>query len=522
MFSVSTPFVLSLLVGFSSLSIEVLWIRIVSFSMLTLPQAFSYVLIIFLFGIAAGSYIGKRLCESVKNDLYAISAIVLVIAAAVDISSLHLLNFGNKNLNIALYSSLIFFTALLKSIVFPIAHHLGSNENEKVAASVSYVYFGNILGATLGPLITTFVLLKYATTAHSFYIVGIITLMPAMLALSRANTRALIIKTSAVCLAVCMLTLTLLPNEGIWYRLVKMGFVHEENPHGEFRHTFESQYGVINVKESEAGDIVMGFGMYDGRINTDPRVNSNNIQRAYMIAGLHANPKRVLVIGLSTGSWVNVISWLPGVESIDVVEMNPDYLDLIALYPEVSGILEDPKIQIYTDDGRRWLNRNPQQHYDMIVMNTTHHFRNNATNLLSTEFMELIKSRLHANGVLFFNATKSPDAFFTAAKAFKYAYRYSNAVAAGDTVIPLERDEVIARLAEIRNNSGLLFDVNGKDNELVNKMVDAPFVTIADAEASLQRELQVITDNNPVSEYKYGWLMEHLRKQVFINSPDKL
>lgn len=512
---------LSLLVGFSSLSIEVLWIRVVSFSLLTLPQAFSYVLIIFLFGIAAGSYLGKRLCASVHNDLYAISALVLVIAAAVDISSLHLLNADNKNLNILLYSVLIFVTALLKSIVFPIAHHLGSDSGDKVAASVSYVYFGNILGATLGPLVTTFVLLKYATTAHSFYIVGLITLIPALLALSRAHTRARVIKTSVGCLATCLLTLTLLPNEGMWYRLVNMGFIHEKAPSGAFKHTFESQYGIINVRESAKGDIVMGFGMYDGRINTDPRVNSNGIQRAYMSAGLHANPERVLVVGLSTGSWVNVISWLPGVGHIDVIEMNPDYVDLVALYPEVSGILDDDRISIHIDDGRRWLNRNPQQRYDLIVMNTTHHFRNNASNLLSLEFMQLVKSRLNTHGVLYFNATKSPDAFFTAAKAFKYAYRYGSIVAAGDTVIPLERDEIIARLAKMRNNSGLLFDSNGKDRDLLNRMVDAPRVSIADVAAASPRALQVITDNHPVPEYQQGWLMKHLRKHLFANTPDQ-
>ena len=48
-------------------------------------------------------------------------------------------------------------TAAIKSVLFPIVHHLGSSSSgPRVGRSVSNIYFGNIIGATLGPVMTGF------------------------------------------------------------------------------------------------------------------------------------------------------------------------------------------------------------------------------------------------------------------------------------------------------------------------------------------------------------------------------
>ena len=45
------------------------------------------------------------------------------------------------------------------------------------------------------------------------------------------------------------------------------------------------------------------------------------------------------------------------------------------------------------DDGRRWLHRHADP-FDVIVMNTTWHWRSNITNLLSREFMALARAHV--------------------------------------------------------------------------------------------------------------------------------
>ena len=122
--------------------------------------------------------------------------------------------------------------------------------------------------------------------------------------------------------------------------------------------------------------------MYDGRFNTALRNDRNGIIRPYALSLFHAAPRDVLIIGLSSGSWAQVIASNPAVNSLTVVEINQGYLALIAQQPEVASVLRNPKVTIITDDGRRWLSHHPELRYDAIISNTTWHFRSNASNLL--------------------------------------------------------------------------------------------------------------------------------------------
>src|SRR4029077_16304030 len=88
---------------------------------------------------------------------------------------------------------------------------------------------------------------------------------------------------------------------------------------------------------------------------------------------IHSHPKRILIIGLASGSWAQVIVNHPEAESMDIVEINPGYLKLIPQYPVVRSLLTNPKVRVNVDDGRRWLIAHPEEKYDLIVANTTYH-----------------------------------------------------------------------------------------------------------------------------------------------------
>ena len=195
----------------------------------------------------------------------------------------------------------------------------------------------------------------------------------------------------------------------------------------------QNKSGILHVLNARAGgDIVYGANVYDGRTNIDPRVNSNMIHRVLMLSVLKPDAQRVLVIGLSTGAWTRLLTGFPDVKSIDVVEINPGYLQLIEDYPQISAVLKDPRVRVHVDDGRRWLKRNPDARYDLVVMNTTYHWRNYSTNLLSREFLQLVKRHMEPGAVITYNATGSPDVLRTAESVFPHAFRYVNFVTAAD------------------------------------------------------------------------------------------
>src|SRR5690349_370042 len=71
---------LSLSTGFLSLSLEILWVRLFSYTNHSLPQAFAFVLVFYLLGIALGAHLGKKYCQYSKN-LWIVSGFVMLIAS---------------------------------------------------------------------------------------------------------------------------------------------------------------------------------------------------------------------------------------------------------------------------------------------------------------------------------------------------------------------------------------------------------------------------------------------------------
>jgi spermidine synthase len=97
--------------------------------------------------------------------------------------------------------------------------------------------------------------------------------------------------------------------------------------------------------------------------------------------------------------------------------------------------LHNPKVTIITDDGRRWLSHHPDRRFDAIVSNTTWNFRANVTNLLSAEFLDLVRQHLNPHGIAFYNTTDSDRVQRTACLAFPYGARFTNHVVVSDSVI---------------------------------------------------------------------------------------
>lgn len=118
---------LSFLSGFLSLSLEVIWIRLFSFSLLSLPQAFSLALSFFLLGIAIGSLIGKDMCNRGKATISNIGYIFFI-SALFDCFIIFLLSafIIPFPFSTTLFSLFIFIIATLRGIIFPMVHHLGS------------------------------------------------------------------------------------------------------------------------------------------------------------------------------------------------------------------------------------------------------------------------------------------------------------------------------------------------------------------------------------------------------------
>jgi len=215
-------------------------------------------------------------------------------------------------------------------------------------------------------------------------------------------------------------------------------------PQTRFAAVVETKSGVVTVTDD---GIVFGGGTYDGKINTNIVNDSNGIVRAYFASALHAAPKTVLMIGLSSGSWAQVIANNPAVAEMTIVEINPGYRKVLATHPDVASLPMNAKVKLVIDDGRRWLARNPQARFDMVIMNTTFPWRAQATNLFSIEFLELVRAHLNPGGIVFYNSLNTPEVQKTATIAFPYVMRIRNCIAASESPIHIDKARWVALLS---------------------------------------------------------------------------
>src|SRR6266852_4237409 len=212
------------------------------------------------------------------------------------------------------------------------------------------------------------------------------------------------------------------------YEKIQLGTKYQ--PGYRFAEVLENRNGIITITPDKT---VYCSGMYDGAINLSPKKPDNNrIIRAYAVSALHPDPRDVLMIGVSMGAWAQVLVNHPQVRRLTIVEINPGYLHLIPKFPEVASLLENPKVEIFIDDGRRWLARNPERHFDLIVFNSLAHWVASSAHLLSQEFQELARAHLSPGGIYYFNTTGSARAQRTAALVFKDARRIFQWIAVSD------------------------------------------------------------------------------------------
>ena len=217
----------------------------------------------------------------------------------------------------------IIITSLIKSMVFPIAHHLGtSTQADKVGSSVSKVYFANIMGSTLGPLVTGLFLLNVASLQTAMMVMAALTIFTGVYCKFVSGT---VLSRRIAFGAFLLAPLPLIIPQNLTHILVS-----NLSPHGEkVKQIVENRYGIIHALENKkGGDVVYGGNVYDGKINIDFVKDSNHISRVYGLATLKPSYERILVIGLSAGSWTRVLQSFPGVRKIDAVELNPGYLEI--------------------------------------------------------------------------------------------------------------------------------------------------------------------------------------------------
>ena len=526
------------LTGFIALSYEICWIRIYSFSSGSRAWVFGAMLGTYLIGLALGSLWSLKFQDakdgSNPSHLRALSLFVLganifgflvapIISWIVPSASEWLVN-ADLVLILPLATlitlPLVGIAAALLGATLPLICHFAIRPDEKVGARLSYLYLANILGSGAGSLLTGFVLMDNLSMQGIcvFLLVLGLLLSIGLAVYAQLKVKSLTIQAvTTLAIGTALAYNATLIFDGLYERLQ---WKHEYKEQGAFKMLIESRFGVITVGQDNK---IYGGGVYDGTLSTKFTRDSWRV-RPYFISAVHEAPKEILVIGLSGGTWTQILVNHPQVEKVTAVEINGAYKDkAIPQFDSTKSILTNPKLEIITDDGRRWLRMNKDRKFDVIVTNSTFYYREHATSLLSNEFMTQVNDHLKPGGICIFNTTGSGRSVKTAAEVFTDIHLLLNNVVASNAPIKLNKGNWRDALTAYEIDGTPVFDLQdeGRRSDLEHTLsildnIDNPDVDIDQRlwskEVALEhkgynplktKDQRIITDDNLGHEFPH-------------------
>lgn len=463
--SFRTALVWSALSGCIALSWEIVWSRLYNFVSGSQAASFGYMLGSYLFGIAAGSLWSRRWQRPQSQDASpwrALGSLTLIanlcaflLAPVLAWIACHR-NWMFSYVWVALAGSLL-------GVLFPLLCHAAIPADERVGGRLSRVYLANIIGSGFGSLFTGFALMEWMGLQG---ICVLLLVMSYLWAEWMARGRLNWIARLGV-LITLLLTAQLFDQ---LYERLQYKFSYREK--GPFTRVLESRHGVITVNQDGA---VFGNGAFDGILDLDldaHRTPTNWNVRPYFVAALVPKIEDVLVIGVASGGWTQILANNPSIKHITAVEISHSYLDLISSTPLVAPLLTDPRVEIVIDDGRRWMKANPGRKFDAIFCNTIIHWREFSSSLLSVEFLELVKHHLRPEGITIWNTTGSIRAAATGMKVFPHTGMLMNFAIGSLVPIQPDRERWRQALTQWRLQDRPLFDLsNPADQQRLNDVL---------------------------------------------------
>jgi predicted membrane-bound spermidine synthase len=429
----------------------------------------------------------------------------------------HLAWLGRGLLGVAL--TMVYVLARCWGVLLPCLAHFGIAPDAQAGMRTGWLYFANIIGSALGTVITGFVLMDHIGLVALVQLLVVAMVCYAMvfrLAIA-SPSRATLLQSTAGCALIATSVVFIPALSG--HVLESLQYKGTRYANVPFAQVVENRSGIITVDRSGT---VFGNGVYDGHFNVDLVHDNNGIIRPFALSLFHPAPREVLMIGFSSGSWAQVIANNPEVKSLTIVEINPGYRNLVEQAAPVSSVLSNPKVKLIADDGRRWLRLNENSRFDVIVSNTTYHFRAHATNLLSTEFLALVKDHLNPGGLYFYNTTNSDRVQRTGCMAFPFGARFTNHLVLSSAPLTLDFDRWRRNLEAYRIDGRLVFDLDApQDRDTMQRLMslqltfenarpfdrDTPIEPCSEVLARTG-EQTLVTDDNMGTEWRYFWGVE--------------
>jgi spermidine synthase len=420
--------------GLTALSAEVIWTRLLSLHFGATVYTFALILAVFLVGLGIGSTYGATLARDIVSPRRALGWCQLLLCAAIAWAAYELTEslpywpinpyiattpWFTLQLDLVRCFWVVLPGAVLWGASFPLALAAVATAEQDAARMAGGVYAANTVGAIVGSLATSFILIPWIGTSHAEQVVIIVSALSALIMLepsfAGAETRPAGFQPEAstpkrgwnigatVSLALAMVAAGLLarsvhPLPGL---LVA---------YGRYAATRIGQANVIYVGEGLNASVAVselsnGVRNYHnaGKVQASSEPQDMRLQRmlGHLTTLIPPQAKKVLVIGCGAGVTAGAVSVDPVVEHETIAEIEPLVPKVVSTYfaEHNFDVVRNPKVHVRIDDARHFV-ETTREKFDAITSDPLDPWVKGAAMLYTVEFFQMAKDHLNDGGVV--------------------------------------------------------------------------------------------------------------------------
>ena len=383
----------------------------------------------FLLGLGIGSTIGAMLARDVTNARRALGWCQLLLCGAMAWAAYELTEslpywpinpyiattpWFTLQLDLARCLWVVLPGAILWGASFPLALSAVATTEQDAAWLAGGVYAANTVGAIVGSLAMSFVLVPWIGSSHSEQVLIIASALSALILLEpsfagAADASSGVPGTSRWNIGGTIVLALAMVGAGLLARSVHQlpGLLVA---YGRYSATRVGQADIIYVGEGLNASVAVsqlsnGVLNYHnaGKVQASSEPQDMRLQRmlGHLTTLIPEHARRVVVIGCGAGVTAGAVSIDPAVEHETIAEIEPLVPEVVSNYFSEHNfdVVRNPKVHVRIDDARHFI-QTTNEKFDAITSDPLDPWVKGAAMLYTKEFFETAKAHLNPGGVM--------------------------------------------------------------------------------------------------------------------------
>ena len=399
--------------GATLLGLEVIWFRFLQLFVFGTSFIFAAMLATILLGIGAGGVIASRWLGRDPQAQRFAPLVALAAGIAVELSYALFdprvggaaYTTGDTRAAFSLFLRLMLPTSVLSGVLFTLLGAAQREECGEAAEAAGKLTLANTLGAMVGALLAGFVWLPRLGMEKALFAsmlsYGLIACL-AMVVRAGARQRWYRRKVVVSALALFALGGALFPFGLMRRHFVPLVIDRYKSSDPQLLAMREGlTETVMYLRQSFRGQPLYHRLMTNGHSMSATTYRGRRYMKLYAYWAMAVNPsaRKALLISYGIGTTAKALTDTRQLESIDVVDISRDILELGALaFPGTPPPLSDPRVHVHVEDGRFFL-QTTNEKFDLITAEPPPLRGAGVTSLYSREYFQLVHDRLRDGGV---------------------------------------------------------------------------------------------------------------------------